>query len=78
MANFIKNFFEILKGFGWKKYLLIILAIILILGIVFGAYYLVSQLFTIGTAWGIIGLVVLTGIIFAIQAIIVKKTKRDV
>lgn len=78
MANFIKNFFEILKGFGWKKYLLIILAIILILGIVFGAYYLVSQLFTISTAWGIIGLVVLTGIIFAIQAIIVKKTKRDV
>lgn len=78
MSSFIKNLFEILKGFGWKKYLLIILIIILILGVIFGAYYLVSQLFAINTILGVISLVILTGIIFAIQAIIVKNTKRDI
>lgn len=78
MSSFIKNLFEILKGFGWKKYLLIVLIIILILGVIFGAYYLVSQLFAINTILGVISLVILTGIIFAIQAIIVRKTKRDI
>ena len=73
----IKHLFEILKGFGIKTYLLILLTIILCLGLIFVAYYLTEQLFEINETFGVLLAIGITVLLITIQFIIVKKTYRD-
>ena len=73
----IKHLFEILKGFGIKTYLLILLTIVLCLGLIFAAYYLTGRLFEVNETFGVVMAIVITVLLITIQFIIVKKTYRD-
>lgn len=77
MKNFFKNLFGILKGFGWKKYLMIILLEIVILAVIGIAYYWASLWFNVNIAIGIIAVTLVSAILIGTQYFIYKKTFRN-
>ena len=73
----IKSLFQILKGFGIKKYLLILFVIAVTLVAIYGAYYLAALIFQSNKVLGIVAAAMISLLIVAIQLEIVKHTERN-